>query len=86
MDINKGGMFNYDGIGVAQFLMAIPFFIAPYIIYAPVALLANSYAALAALSFTGLLGLLFYNRLTDISISIVENNRYKISSFFRRGT
>ena len=86
MDINKGGMFNYDGIGVAQLLMAIPFFIAPYIVYAPVAIFLNNYAALAALSFAGLIGILFFNRLTEVSVSIVENNRYKISSFFRRGT
>src|SRR6056297_398718 len=86
MDINKGAMFNYDGIGLAQFLMAIPFFIAPYVIYAPVAILVNNYAALAALSFAGLIGLLFFDRLTDVSVRIVENNRYKISSFFRRGT
>lgn len=86
MDINKGGMFNYDGIGVAQLMMAIPFFIAPYLVYAPVAFFINNYAALAALSFTGLIGLLFFNRLTEVSVRIVENNRYKISSFFRRGT
>lgn len=86
MDINKGAMFNYDGVGFAQFLMAIPFFIAPYIVYAPVALFVNNYAALAALSITSLIGLLFFNRLTEVSIRIVENNRYKISSFFRRGT
>jgi hypothetical protein len=86
MDINKGAMFNYDGVGFAQFLMAIPFFIAPYIVYTPVVLFFNHYAALAALSASGLIGLLFFNRLTDVSIRIVENNRYKISSFFRRGT
>jgi len=86
MDINKGAMFNYDGVGFAQFLMAIPFFIAPYLIYAPVALFFSNYAALAALSITSLIGLLFFNRLTEVSAGIVGNNRHKISSFFRRGT
>ncbi|HKL15168.1 MAG TPA: DUF5687 family protein [Balneolaceae bacterium] len=86
MDINKGAMFNYDGIGMAQFLMAIPFFISPYVIYVPVLLLANHYAALVAMSLAGLAGILLHNRITDVSANIVKNNRHKISSAFRRGT
>lgn len=86
MDINKGGMFNYDGIGLSQFLMAIPLFVSPYIIYTPVLLLSDHYTALMVLILTGLAGMLLHNRFTNISVNIIKNNRHKISSSFRRGT
>lgn len=86
MDINKGAMFNYDGIGISQFLMVIPFFMAPYLIYLPVHLLFDTYTALVAVCVTGLAGLLFQKRLIDLTVNILNRNRHKISSSFRRGT
>jgi hypothetical protein len=86
MDINKGGVFNYEGIGIAQFVMIIPYFLTPYLIYLPVAYVSNTYAALLAVSVAGIAGLLFRNQLINLSASILERNRHKISSSFRRGT
>lgn len=84
MDLDKGGMFNYEGIGAAQFLMVIPMMVAPYVVYVPFALLINEYAGLAALAAIGLLGLLGFNKLSQININRVLRNRYEISSSFRQ--
>ncbi|WP_057937366.1 DUF5687 family protein [Algoriphagus resistens] len=84
MDLNKGAMFNYEGVGAAQFLMIIPMMVAPYIIYAPFALIFNSYVGLLALGAIGVLGILFFNKLTTININRVMKNRYEISSSFRQ--
>lgn len=84
MDLNKGAMFNYEGVGAAQFLMIIPMMVAPYIIYAPFALFFNSYVGLLALGAIGALGILFFNKLTTININRVMKNRYEISSSFRQ--
>lgn len=86
MDINKGAMFNYDGIGVAQFVMGIPFFLAPYLIYVPVMLIFNESAAIITLGIIGAAGILFHNKLIGFTVRMVQKNKYKISSVFRRGT
>src|SRR5690606_4245593 len=84
MDLNKGAMFNYEGVGAAQFLMIIPMMVAPYVIYLPFALFFNMYAGLAAMGTLGIVGILFFNKLSKINIVRVLKNRYEISSSFRQ--
>ncbi|MBN3582628.1 hypothetical protein JYB64_09560 [Algoriphagus aestuarii] len=84
MDLNKGAMFNYEGVGAAQFLMIIPMMVAPYAVYLPFALLINEYAGLAALATLGIIGILAFKKLSQININRVLSNRYEISSSFRQ--
>jgi hypothetical protein len=84
MDLNKGAMFNYEGVGIAQFLMIIPMMGAPYLVYLPFALLINQYAGLLALGILGIIGILAFNTLSTISARKVMQNRYEISSSFRQ--
>ncbi|MEB2786317.1 DUF5687 family protein [Algoriphagus persicinus] len=84
MDLNKGAMFNYEGVGAAQFLMIIPMMVTPYAIYLPFALLFNSYVGLLALGTIGVVGILFFNKLSTINVNRVLKNRYEISSSFRQ--
>ncbi len=84
MDLNKGAMFNYEGVGAAQFLMIIPMMVAPYVIYVPFALIFNSYVGLLALGTIGVVGILFFNKLSTINVNRVLKNRYEISSSFRQ--
>lgn len=84
MDLNKGAMFNYEGVGAAQFLMILPMFLAPYAVYLPFAYFINDYAGLLALGVIGLLGLLAFKPLSQININRVLSNRYEISSSFRQ--
>ncbi len=84
MDLNKGAMFNYEGVGIAQFLIVIPMMLGPYLIYVPFSLLFNDYVGLLALSVTGILGILGFKRLSQINIDRVLSNRYEISSSFRQ--
>jgi hypothetical protein len=64
--------------------MIIPMMVAPYMIYLPFALIFNSYAGLAALGTVGVVGILFFNKLSTININRVLKNRYEISSSFRQ--
>ncbi len=84
MDLNKGAMFNYEGVGAAQFLMILPMFLAPYAVYLPFWWLFNEYVGLLALGVFGLLGLLAFKPLSQININRVLANRYEISSSFRQ--
>ncbi|WP_194974208.1 DUF5687 family protein [Aquiflexum lacus] len=84
MDLNKGAMFNYEGVGIAQFLMIIPMFLAPYVVYLPFALLVNQYVGLLALGIIGIAGILAFPYLSNLPVQRVLNNRYEISSSFRQ--
>ncbi len=84
MDLNKGAMFNYEGIGAAQFLIMIPMMAGPYIIYLPFSMLFGDYAGLIALGITGIIGLLAFKGLSQINIDRIKTNRYEISSSFRQ--
>ncbi|WP_026967683.1 DUF5687 family protein [Algoriphagus terrigena] len=84
MDLNKGAMFNYEGVGAAQFLIIIPMMLGPYLIYVPFSLLFNDYIGLLALSIAGILGIFGFKRLSQININRVMTNRYEISSSFRQ--
>ncbi|WP_373396989.1 DUF5687 family protein [Algoriphagus halophilus] len=84
MDLNKGAMFNYEGVGAAQFLMIIPMMLAPYAVYLPFALWVNEYAGLAALATIGIIGILSFKKLSQININRVLSHKYEISSSFRQ--
>lgn len=84
MDLNKGAMFNYEGVGAAQFLMMLPIFIGPYLIYLPFALLIHKYAGLLAMLVVGLVGLFSFPYLSKLAVDRVIKNRYEISSSFRQ--
>ena len=84
MDINKSAMFNYEGLGAAQFLMVLPMIAIPYIIYLPFALTIGYEAGLAALTIIGLIGIIFFRQLIGFLINRLYKNRYEISSSFRQ--
>lgn len=84
MDLDKGSMFNYEGVGLAQFLIVIPMMLGPYLVYVPFSLLFNDYVGLLALAVAGVLGILGFKPLSQINIDRVLSNRYEISSSFRQ--
>jgi hypothetical protein len=84
MDLNKGAMFNYEGVGAAQFLIIIPLMAGPYLVYLPFAYLFNDYVGLLALGVTGLAGILAFRPLSQLIINRLLANRYEISSSFRQ--
>ncbi len=84
MDLNKGAMFNYEGVGPAQFLMIIPMMAGPYLVYLPFYFLFNEYIGLLALGVTGIIGILAFKPLSQINLNRINSNRYEISSSFRQ--
>lgn len=84
MDINKSAMFNYEGLGAAQFLMFIPMIGLPYIIYLPFALTIGFEIGLVALATIGMIGVIFFREITRFLIRRLYKKRYEISSSFRQ--
>ncbi|KEO74354.1 DUF5687 family protein [Anditalea andensis] len=84
MDINKGAVFNYEGIGIAQFLMIIPMMGAPYLIYIPMSLMFGDVSGLLALGTIGITGIICFPLLSDLAVQKVIRNKYQISASFRQ--
>lgn len=84
MSLDKGAFFNYEGIGIAQFLLGFPFILLPFAIFLPFALLVGDYFGLAVLGGLGIAGMIFYDRISDICVRKLVRNRYQISSSFRQ--
>lgn len=85
MDLSKGSSFNYQGVGAANWLVLLPAFVLPILIYAPFGLLGYRYTGLAAIGFIGILGLLT----RKYWVKAIEKNFYKrkyiMADGFREG-
>jgi hypothetical protein len=85
MDLSKSTAFNYQGIGLMNWIVPLPVFFLPVILFAIVNRLGNEYIALAAISFLGIIGLLS----RKFWIRAIENNFYKrkysMAEGFREG-
>jgi hypothetical protein len=85
MDLSKGGSFNYQGVGATNWLVLLPAFILPLIIYTPFGLTGHAYAGFAAIGLIGLAGLLsrkFWIRLIEMSF---HRRKYIMAEGFREG-
>jgi hypothetical protein len=83
MDLSKGSSFNYQGVGVMNWLVLLPAFLLPILIYAPFGMSGNKYAGLATIGIIGLIGLLtrkFWVRMIERSF---YTRKYEMAEGFR---
>lgn len=83
IDLSKRAAFNYEGVGAAQFLIAIPVLLLPYVIYAPFLLLGVGKYGLLLLGVVGLVGFLLRDKWIDYITNAFIKNRHKIAAGFR---
>ena len=84
MNLNKGSVFNYEGMGLSQFLMIIPLVAVPYAVFLPVAYWFGDYSGLLALSIIGGFGLLIFPMISNKMADAVVDKKYEISAAFRQ--
>ena len=83
IDLNKGAAFNYEGVGAAQFLIALPVLGLPYVFYGPLAAFGYGNYGLLLVALIGLVGFLLRNKTIDYLTSSFTKNRHKIAAGFR---
>ncbi len=83
IDLNKGAAFNYEGVGAAQFLIAIPVLGLPYVFYGPLAAFGYGNYGLLLVALVGLIGFLLRNKTIDYLTKSFIQNRHKIAAGFR---
>lgn len=59
MDLSKSSAFNYQGIGAMNWLVMVPAFLLPVLVYLPFGLLGMKYIGLAIIGLIGITGFLF---------------------------
>lgn len=84
VDLQKGATFNYEGVGAAQWVMSIPILLGPYLFYMPFSLAGYPVTGILAVAFAGVIGILFRDRLIDMTTKRLMDRKYKIAAGFRK--
>jgi hypothetical protein len=84
IDLSNSSMFNYQGIGAAQWLVGLPLFIIPVIIWFTVKTFADEQTANIVLIGFGLVGLLLRKVIINGLVEMYMSNRYKMLEGFKQ--
>jgi hypothetical protein len=83
VDMTKGSAFNYQGMGASNWLMVIPFFILPLLIWLPFNLLGIPNVGIAVIGFIGIVSLALHKTLMKFVIKRFEKRKYIMAKGFR---
>ncbi len=83
IDLNKRAAFNYEGVGAAQFIIAIPVLLLPYLFYVPLAIAGYANMGLVLTAVVGLIGFLLRDKLLDWLTKEFTKKRHEIAAGFR---
>ncbi|WP_316746529.1 DUF5687 family protein [Pedobacter gandavensis] len=83
IDVSKAAAFNYQGVGASQWILGIPYFLCPFLIFLPLSLSGHPYWGLLALGLFGLAGFLTRGFWIDFLVKEFNKRKYKIAAGFR---
>ena len=85
MDLSKGSSFNYQGVGATNWLVLLPSFVMPILVYLPFWAMGYRYAGFATIGLIGIFGLLT----RKFWVKAIERNFYRrkyiMADGFREG-
>ena len=84
MDLSKGQMMNYQGLGINNFIMVIPLMALPVFIYWISSLFFGHTTAVLIIGSFGLLGLIFNQSLIRMAVNNFQKKRYQIAEGYRQ--
>lgn len=84
IDLKKGSTFNYEGMGAAQWVMAIPLMLAPFIFYLPFKFIFSTNIGILAVALAGLTGIACRPFLINLTAKRLEQKKYEIAAGFRK--
>lgn len=83
IDLKKGTFFNYQGAGAPQFLLIIPIFLLPALIYSPFSILGKPNHGIIALGFVGFLGIVSHAFWLKLLGKNLIGKKHEIAKNFR---
>lgn len=84
MELAKGAMMNYQGVGLNNFIMALPLLVGPMIIYLPFKLFFGYEVAVIALAVLGIIGFSLHRIIIRNAVKLFESKRYAIAEGYRK--
>lgn len=83
LDLTKSSSFNFQGVGAGQWVMGLPYFLTPYLIFLPFSLMGHPYWGMLALGLCGLAAFLTREFWVDFLVKEFNKRKYKIAAGFR---
>lgn len=84
VDLKKSATFNYEGVGLAQWIMSFPILLGPYLFYLPLSIMGQPEIGVVAVGLAGVVGIIFRSKLIDLTTKRLMNRKYKIAAGFRK--
>ncbi len=83
MELDRGQMMNYQGVGFNNFLNIIPLLIVPGLLLVLFSFLFGNHVALIILAVLGLTGIIMHRTFIRLATEFFKKNRYKIAEGYR---
>jgi len=83
IDLNQKSAFSFQGVGAAQWVMALPLFLGPIMLFIPFAILDLRLQGILFIGLLGILGILFQKTLIALCSRRLVRLKYDITSSFR---
>lgn len=83
IDLSKGSTFNYQGISASQFILIIPYFLTPYLLYLPFSYAGHPYWGITCLGLAGLTAVCTRNYWIKLLVIELAKRKYSITEGFR---
>ncbi len=83
MELDRGQMMNYQGVGINNFLIVLPLMGGPVVLFLLLNSLLGQNGALLVIMGLGLLGILIHQQLIKWATAFFQKNRYKIAEGYR---
>ncbi|HQU57735.1 MAG TPA: DUF5687 family protein, partial [Saprospiraceae bacterium] len=84
VDPGKGAIMNWEGIGASQFILLIPVFLLPMLLYWLLSLAAGPNVALGGLALLGMGGLAMKNRILSLVQKQFERRKHILAISFKQ--
>ena len=84
LDLSKSATFNYQGVGVSNFIVVLPMLLLPILIYIPFAFMNMPTIGLIVIGCIGLIGIVLYKPIQNIIIKRFYQKKYEIAEGFRQ--
>lgn len=83
IDLSKGSAFNFQGVGASQWILGLPYFLCPYVIYLPFSLAGFPYWGMIALGACGLASFFAREFWVNFLLNEFNKRKYTIAEGFR---
>ncbi len=83
MDLSKGAMMNYQGVGLNNFIMVLPLLVTPILIFLPIKLFFGYKIAVLILALLGIIGFILHKFLILYAVKLFGRKRYDIAQGYR---